>query len=146
MQAVPAKLQLLTLSAKLLVLSHISPLTPHLRTLSLLFDYLALLARYDLAYEVRDRARFLAGLVASGGVGKGEGRADEDGDGAKLMLGEDEFRQGIQVEDLTGSGRGEGQDEAEEKQGLTAEQVRRVLCEGKVFAGISREPQPRLAP
>lgn len=137
-QAVPAKLQLLTLSAKLLVLSHLSPLSPHLRLLSLLFNYLALLARYDLAYEVRDRARFLAGLVASGGIGKGKGR-DEEGESAKVMLGEEEFRQGLQVEDVTGSMGANGQEEAEEKESLTAEQVRRVLFEGKTFDGISRE-------
>lgn len=137
-QAVPAKLQLLTLSAKLLVLSHLSPLTPHLRPLSLLFDYLALIARYDLAYEVRDRARFLAGLVASGGIGQGKGRGSE-GEGAKVMLGEEEFRQGLQVEDLTGSAGGNGEEEAAEKQSLTAEQVRKVLFEGKTFDGFSRE-------
>ncbi|BGO94399.1 hypothetical protein NBRC10512_002097 [Rhodotorula toruloides] len=140
-EAVPAKLQLLTLSAKLLVLSHLSPLTPHLRPLSLLFDYLALIARYDLAYEVRDRARFLAGLVASGGIGQGKGRGSE-GEGAKVMLGEEEFRQGLQVEDLTGSAGGNGEEEAAEKQSLTAEQVRKVLFEGKTFDGFSHRSFP----
>ncbi|PRQ75849.1 Adaptin N terminal region-domain containing protein, partial [Rhodotorula toruloides] len=140
-EAVPAKLQLLTLSAKLLVLSHLSPLTPHLRPLSLLFNYLALLARYDLAYEVRDRARFLAGLVASGGIGKGKGREGE-GEGAKVMLGEEQFRQGLQVEDLTGSNGGNAEEEAEGKQSLTAEQVRKVLFEGKTFDGFSHRSFP----
>ncbi|ORY50688.1 Clathrin/coatomer adaptor, adaptin-like protein [Leucosporidium creatinivorum] len=83
-----SKLQLLTLSAKLLVLSHLSPLTPHLRTLSLLFTYLTTLARYDLIYEVRDRARFLKGLVAAAGIGQGQATA-------KMGLGEEEFRRGL---------------------------------------------------
>ncbi|BGP26901.1 AP-3 complex subunit beta [Rhodotorula toruloides] len=139
-EAVPAKLQLLTCSAKLFVLSHLSRLTPHLSRLSLLFNYLALLARYDLAYEVRDRARFLAGLVASGGIGKGKGREGEEGEGAKLMLGEEEFKQGLQVEDLIGAS-GENEQE-EEKQNLTAEQVRKVLFEGKTFDGIPHRSFP----
>lgn len=128
-QSSPAKLQLLTLSAKLLVLSHQSPLTPHLRPLSLLFDYLALLARYDLSYEVRDRARFLAGLVSSAGIGK----STEERDEAKVMLQEEEFRRGVTVEDLTGEGEKNGEKEEEGTQRLTGEQVKRVLFDGKQF-------------
>ncbi|GAA5860737.1 hypothetical protein JCM1840_001947 [Sporobolomyces johnsonii] len=125
-EAVPAKLQLLTLSAKLLVLSHLSTLTPHLRPLSLLFDFLTTLARYDLSYEVRDRARFLRGLIQSAEIGKEGGQG-----GAGLMLGEEEFRKGVTLEELGG---GEGKSEGEEgRQSLTGEQVRQVLFEGKTF-------------
>jgi AP-3 complex subunit beta len=128
-QSSAAKLQLLTLSAKLLVLAHQSPLTPHLRPLSLLFDYLALLARYDLDYEVRDRARFLAGLVGSAGIGQSKEREDE----AKVMLQEEEFKRGVMVEDLTGGGEKVGEKEGGDMQRLTGEQVKRVLFEGKQF-------------
>ncbi|CEQ42338.1 SPOSA6832_04133, partial [Sporobolomyces salmonicolor] len=125
-EAVPAKLQLLTLSAKLLVLSHLSALMPYLRPLSLLFDYLTTLSRYDLAYEVRDRARFLRGLIQSAKIGKEGAQA-----GTGLVLGEDEFRRGVTVEELGG---GEGTPEREEgRQSLTGEQVRQVLFEGKTF-------------
>ncbi|GAA5901016.1 hypothetical protein JCM6882_006002 [Rhodosporidiobolus microsporus] len=127
-----AKLQLLTLSAKLLILSHLSPLTPSLRPLSLLFNYLALLARYDLDYQVRDRARFLAGLVSSAGVGKAKD-GEEEGE-ARLMLQEEEFRRGVAVEDMTGGGGGEGEKAEAERQSMTGEQVKRVLFEGKEVA------------
>ncbi|GAA5993961.1 hypothetical protein JCM5350_008340 [Sporobolomyces pararoseus] len=129
-EAIPAKLQLLTLSAKVLIISHLSPLTPHLRPLSLLFTYLATLARYDLAYEVRDRARFLSGLMDSAGIGKG--RAEGHGGGeAKLMLDEEEFKRGVSVEEYTSN---QGSVELEgEKRTLKAEDVKRVLFEGKTF-------------
>ncbi|GAA6038326.1 hypothetical protein JCM8097_003945 [Rhodosporidiobolus ruineniae] len=130
-ESAAAKLHLITLSAKLLVLSHSSPLTPHLRPLALLFDYLALLARYDVDYEVRDRARFLAGLVAAGGVGRKKDGGE--GEGARVGLDEEAFRRGVQVEELTGGGEKEGQ--KDEEQRMTAEQVRQVLFEGKGFAG-----------
>jgi AP-3 complex subunit beta len=51
-----AKLQILTLATKLLVLS---PTTPLLLQLS---QYLFTLARYDQDYDIRDRARFLNAL------------------------------------------------------------------------------------
>lgn len=51
------KLQILTLAAKLVCLN-----SGH-HTLHLLFQYVLNLARYDLNYDVRDRARFLRGLV-----------------------------------------------------------------------------------
>lgn len=116
-------MQLLTLSAKLLVLAHLAPLTPHLRTLSLLFTYLTTLARYDLTYEVRDRARFLKGLLAAAGVGQGQAIA-------KMGLGEEEFRRGVQVEEYDGGASTAGESETEERS-LTSEQVRKVLFEGK---------------
>ncbi|GAA5949390.1 hypothetical protein JCM3765_003393 [Sporobolomyces pararoseus] len=131
-EAIPAKLQLLTLSAKVLIISHLSPLTPHLRPLSLLFTYLATLARYDLAYEVRDRARFLSGLMDSAGIGKG--RAEGGGGEAKLMLDEEEFKRGVSVEEYA-SNQESGVIE-EEKKTLKAEDVKQVLFEGKTFDSI----------
>jgi AP-3 complex subunit beta len=53
----PAKLQILTLATKLLVLC---PGAPKLNALS---QYLFTLARYDQDYDVRDRARFLHALL-----------------------------------------------------------------------------------
>lgn len=51
------KLQIITLAAKLLVLS------PTDRTIGLLNRYIFSLARYDLNYDVRDRARMLSSLL-----------------------------------------------------------------------------------
>lgn len=55
------KLQIITLAAKLLVLN------PAEQTLGLIVRYVFSLARYDLNYDVRDRARVLSSLLA--GVG-----------------------------------------------------------------------------
>ncbi|KAJ3811520.1 adaptin N terminal region-domain-containing protein [Lentinula aff. lateritia] len=55
------KLQIITLAAKLLVLD------PAEQTLGLIAQYVFSLARYDLNYDVRDRARVLSSLLA--GVG-----------------------------------------------------------------------------
>lgn len=137
----------MTLSAKLLVLAHCSSSLTHLRPLALLFDYLTLLARYDLAYEVRDRARFLAGLIQSGGIGKLKredgGAAEARGqDGSRMMLEEEDFRRGVMVEDLAGENgqqNGNEDDDASEKQSLTSEQVRAVLFEGKAFEATTGE-------
>lgn len=115
-QSDTAKLQILTLSAKLLVLSHLAPLTPHLRALALLFTYLTTLARYDLTYEVRDRSRFLKGLLSSAGVGV----VREE---ARLGLSEEDFVKGVQLEEQVGG-------EVEERT-MTGEQVRAVLFDGK---------------
>lgn len=52
-----AKLQILTLTAKLLTIS------PTASQLNLLAQYLFMLARYDLDYDVRDRGRFLHALL-----------------------------------------------------------------------------------
>ncbi|GAA6018845.1 hypothetical protein JCM8202_002255 [Rhodotorula sphaerocarpa] len=142
-ESLPAKLQLLTLSAKLLVLSDLSPQQTHLRPLALIFDYLTLLARYDLAYEVRDRARLLAGLIGSSGIGKGRTNGAEGGDGARMMLEEDDFRKGVLVEDLAGENGAAQEREAEEKPSLTAEQVRAVLFDGKSFeVAFARSSEP----
>ena len=74
-QSTIAKLQILTLTAKMLVLS---PATPQLNSISL---YLASLARYDADYDVRDRSRFLHALLR--GV-RDENRSvnEEDTEGA----------------------------------------------------------------
>lgn len=52
------KLQIVTLAAKLSLLSTTD------RTLGLLNQYIFSLARYDLNYDVRDRARMLSSLLA----------------------------------------------------------------------------------
>jgi AP-3 complex subunit beta len=52
------KLQIVTLASKLLVLN------PTDRTLTLLSRYVFSLARYDLDYDVRDRARMLTSLLS----------------------------------------------------------------------------------
>lgn len=89
---------------------------------------MALVARYDLAYEVRDRARFLAGLVSAGGIGRRR-KDDDGGAGAKVVLSAEDFARGVSLEDV-----GAGQDDGEEeKQTMTGEQVRAVLFEGKAF-------------
>ncbi|KPV73944.1 uncharacterized protein RHOBADRAFT_54528 [Rhodotorula graminis WP1] len=150
-EALPAKLQLLTLSAKLLVLSHLAPLTPSTHgALVLLFQYVALVARYDRVYEVRDRARFLAGLVSAGGIGrrrKGDpaGEGDErEGEGAKVVLSAEDFARGVSLEDVgaagANGGSGEGQEDEEEAQTMTGEQVRAVLFDGKAFEAASDRP------
>ena len=58
------KLQILTLSAKLICLN------PEHPTLVLLNQYLLGLARYDVNYDVRDRARFLRALTILNGEDK----------------------------------------------------------------------------
>jgi AP-3 complex subunit beta len=73
-QAPLVKLQIITLAAKLLVLSPAHP------TLRLLAQYVFSLARYDQNYDVRDRARMLSSLLgglspsssATNGVAIGE--------------------------------------------------------------------------
>lgn len=132
-QSIPAKLQLLTLSAKVLVTSHLSPLTPHLRTLSLLFTYLTTLARYDLAYEVRDRSRFLSGLIDSAQIGKG-GNGVGGGGEAKVMLDEEEFKRGVSVEEYSVDSTDQSGSQKEgEKRTLKVEQVEQILFDGKSF-------------
>lgn len=66
----PTKLQILTLAAKLLVLS------PHAPKLDLFCQYLFNLARWDADYDVRDRARFLVALLR--GVREVEGEGVEE--------------------------------------------------------------------
>lgn len=66
----------------------------------------------------------------SAGIGKG--RAEGQGGGeAKLMLDEEEFKRGVSVEEYTSN---QGSVELEgEKRTLKAEDVKRVLFEGKTF-------------
>lgn len=99
------------------MLSHLSPLTPYLRELSLLFTYLTTLARYDATYEVRDRARFLRGLLSSAGVGVMT-------EGARVELEEEDFRRGVAAEEQGGT-------VPQAQGGLTAQQVRKILFDGK---------------
>ena len=58
-QATPVKLQILTLAAKLLVLCRDA------EVIRLLSRYVFSLARYDVNYDVRDRARMLASLLGT---------------------------------------------------------------------------------
>lgn len=75
---------------------------------------------------MRDRARFLKGLLNAAGIG-GVGATK-----ARLELGEEEFRKGVQVEEFGGEGGGEeGEGEEGEKRTLTGDQVKTVLFEGK---------------
>lgn len=57
-QAALVKLQVVTLAAKLFVLS------PNNQTLALLAQYVFSLARYDANYDVRDRAKMISSLLA----------------------------------------------------------------------------------
>jgi len=57
-QAVLVKLQIVTLAAKLLILS------PADRTLVLLSQYVFSLARYDTSYDIRDRAKMITSLLS----------------------------------------------------------------------------------
>ncbi|KAM0791866.1 hypothetical protein ACM66B_004123 [Microbotryomycetes sp. NB124-2] len=115
-----AKLQLLTLSAKLVVLSASSSFQPNLTTLTMLFTYITTLARYDLVYEVRDRARFLKGLVDSAQLGQGHASAS-------LTLDEEDFKRGVSFEEFGGS----SESKSVKQGGLNARELKRILFEGK---------------
>lgn len=81
---------------------------------------------------MRDRARFLKGLVAAAGIGQGQATA-------KIGLGEDEFRRGVQVEEFDGGVGAGGKAEEEKVRSMTGEQVRKVLFEGKLVEDGSGE-------
>lgn len=68
-----AKLQILTLATKLLVLA---PAEPQLLLIS---QYLSTLARYDADYDIRDRSRFLHALLRGVRAEK-DGSAEPNGD------------------------------------------------------------------
>ncbi|SCV73435.1 BQ2448_7361 [Microbotryum intermedium] len=127
-----AKLQLLTLSAKCIVASTMTSSTPYLREYSLLFEYLATLARYDLTYEVRDRARFLIGILCAAGLG----RADVGK--ARVGLGGEDFNKGVMVEDFAGTSVDQNA-EPDEARTMSHEQARKILFEGKTF-DLERDP------
>lgn len=94
----------------------------------MLFSYLTTLARYDLVYEVRDRARFLKGLLASAGLGKA--------DVGRVGLAEEEFARGVEFEE-----QGEKPVQEEEERTLTGEMIKRVLFEGKETEVDSGKPR-----
>lgn len=71
------KLQIVSLAAKLLVLC------PSDRTLGLLNRYVLSLARYDLNFDVRDRARMLGSLLSGVTSALGE-EGQQDQGGVKL--------------------------------------------------------------
>ncbi|KAF9348601.1 AP-3 complex subunit beta-2 [Mortierella sp. AD094] len=89
-----SKLQILTLSGKLVAQEGTSS-----KTINLLFQYVLNMARYDLDYNVRDRARFLRVLVYGEQKGKQTSSGDHD-----LEVDEDEDHEGHedQVEDVGG--------------------------------------------
>ncbi|KAJ7475683.1 adaptin N terminal region-domain-containing protein [Mycena latifolia] len=68
------KLQIITLAAKLLVLC------PSDRTLSLISGYVFSLAKYDLNYDVRDRARMVMSLLSGLGLSEAVSVKDPDQD------------------------------------------------------------------
>ncbi|TXT12874.1 hypothetical protein VHUM_01275 [Vanrija humicola] len=78
----PAKLQIITLASKLLVLS------PGTSALASFSQYLFTLARYDHNFDVRDRARFLNGLLRGVREEKQleEGIEDEEQDAGGVTL------------------------------------------------------------
>jgi hypothetical protein len=119
-QSTAAKLQIILLSARLLTLSHLSSLSTHRRPLVLLFRYITTLARYDLNYEVRDRARFIKGLLDSGGISEGP-------KGADIVMDVADFNRGENVEDEEDAG---GDDEVNKT--LTGDQIRDTLFASKI--------------
>ncbi|KAF9581376.1 AP-3 complex subunit beta-2 [Lunasporangiospora selenospora] len=60
------KLQILTLGGKLVAQDGVDSVGTVSKTINLLFQYVLNVARYDLNYDVRDRARFLRALVYDG--------------------------------------------------------------------------------
>lgn len=78
------KLQILTLAARLYVLC------PHARAISLLTSHLFQLARYDKDWDVRDRGRFLKGLLRgiqpSAQMNDAGGEDDEDREAGGVIL------------------------------------------------------------
>lgn len=121
-----AKMQIVALAAKLLVLSHASSLPPHLRFYASTFKYVTTLARYDEDYAVRDRARFISGLVAAAGIGIEE---------AKVTLHADAFARGDDLIDT------EQADVDVARPKLTVEDVRQILFDRK--AGPSTDASRR---
>lgn len=71
---------------------------------------------------MRDRARFLSGLLKAAGVGT------EAAGAAKLAMDEDEFKKGVEVE-------GTAEDEPVGRS-MMAEHARRILFEGKKDADL----------
>lgn len=122
-QQLPAKMEIVNLAAKLLTQSQLSHALTHLQVLTLLFHYVMALARYDLEYAVRDRARFLKGLLASAGIGMGE---------AEKRLDTDSFNRGEEVE------RDEPEPE-EQRRVFTPQQVRALLHQSRGSASEGLE-------
>lgn len=77
-QSQETKIEILNLASKLLVLSRASEVSHLAQPLTLLFEYTIALARYDLEYPVRDRARFLRGLITGAGLMASEAASQID--------------------------------------------------------------------
>lgn len=112
-------MEVVNLSAKLLTQSYHSANASHIRVLTLLFQYILTLARYDLDYAVRDRARFLKGLLSSAGIGAETGHVADV----------DSFNKGEEVEADTSN--------QEERKLFTVQQVKALLLESRGSASDS---------
>ena len=125
------KLQVLTLASKLQVLlTSPHPTTNPTTTITLLTRYIFSLARYDVNYDVRDRARMLGSLLA--GIspslrlylnGNSNSSSNTDND--------DEDKEGDEEGDEEGEGQSNNRAYRRGGVVLRREQVRLVLFEGK---------------
>jgi AP-3 complex subunit beta len=80
------KLQIITLAAKLLVLC------PTNHALSLISGYVFSLAKYDLNYDVRDRARMMTSLLSGLGLPEAVTAKDPDQDRGGVILRREQVR------------------------------------------------------
>ncbi|KAK4046976.1 AP-3 complex subunit beta [Microbotryomycetes sp. JL221] len=128
-----AKLQLLTMSAKLVLLSRLSKSTTDsiVNVLSMLFSYITTLARYDSIYEVRDRSRFLKSLIEQTHLNQDSNLTLKQHDTSQLMLNEEQFKKGVSVEEL-GGGELNQIKQINEETSLTLEQLETILYQGKI--------------
>lgn len=93
-----AKLQILTLAAKVLVTADVTP------QLIQMTQYLLALARYDADYDVRDRSRFFSGLlrgVKNSRTGT-KGDASSNGDDKDAALQQTETTEDDEEEEMSG--------------------------------------------
>ncbi|KAF9979866.1 AP-3 complex subunit beta-2 [Mortierella antarctica] len=113
-----SKLQILTLGGKLVAQEGTLS-----RTINLLFQYVLNMARYDLDYNVRDRARFLRALVY-GAQNGAAGATEQDAEDQENGLGEQrEVEEGL-TEDVGGF-------EYSEKEVNLSEHVKAILLSEK---------------
>ncbi|WVF65799.1 hypothetical protein IAT40_000536 [Kwoniella sp. CBS 6097] len=128
-ESIQAKLQILTLATKLLVLS------PASAQLNLMSNYLFSLARYDGAYDVRDRARFLNALLRGVKDEKKSVSMAENGDGNG---GDDQEHEEVGEQ-------GEGDQDQDQDVGgvvLRREQVRVIVLGKRIIDEKAKEQVP----
>ncbi|KAF9545233.1 AP-3 complex subunit beta-2 [Mortierella hygrophila] len=123
-----SKLQILTLGGKLVALEGTTS-----KTVSLLLQYVLNMARYDLDYGVRDRARFLRALVY-GKQKVAETTVDQDSD-------ENDHENGQQESDSTEQDAqdGEGEFEYSEKELNLSDHIKAILLSEKA-APVQENP------